>query len=150
MGFPLSVTRYFLLCGYTPFDRDSQYEEMQAIVRGDYKFEPVRPSTFAPHSSATDIRHSRRRSTGKASPSKPGSLFENASPSIRQTDPRQKSCCRTHGLRTSKSTTLPRRKDLLPTCCRKSRRRSMPGRLVRPVFPILILFTVLMMHWSTL
>lgn len=33
--------RYFLLCGYTPFDRDSQYEEMQAIIRGDYKFEPV-------------------------------------------------------------------------------------------------------------
>lgn len=49
MGIPLSVTRYFLLCGYTPFDRDSQYEEMQAIVRGDYKFEPVRPSTFASH-----------------------------------------------------------------------------------------------------
>lgn len=36
--------RYFLLCGYTPFDRDSQYEEMQAIIRGDYKFEPA--STF--------------------------------------------------------------------------------------------------------
>lgn len=32
---------YFLLCGYTPFDRDSQYEEMQAICNGDYKFEPV-------------------------------------------------------------------------------------------------------------
>jgi calcium/calmodulin-dependent protein kinase I len=32
---------YFLLCGYTPFDRDSQYEEMQAIVNGEYKFEPV-------------------------------------------------------------------------------------------------------------
>lgn len=32
---------YFLLCGYTPFDRDSQYEEMQAICKGDYRFEPV-------------------------------------------------------------------------------------------------------------
>ncbi|KAI5452451.1 Calcium/calmodulin-dependent protein kinase type I [Naganishia albida] len=36
----IGVITYFLLCGYTPFDRDSQYEEMQAIVRGDYKFEP--------------------------------------------------------------------------------------------------------------
>jgi serine/threonine protein kinase len=36
------MSRYFLLCGYTPFDRDTQYEEMQAIIRGDYKFEPVR------------------------------------------------------------------------------------------------------------
>ena len=35
------LDRYFLLCGYTPFDRDTQYEEMQAIIRGDYKFEPV-------------------------------------------------------------------------------------------------------------
>ena len=35
------ISRYFLLCGYTPFDRDSQYEEMQAICNGDYKFEPV-------------------------------------------------------------------------------------------------------------
>lgn len=32
---------YFLLCGYTPFDRDSQYEEMQAICKGDYRFEPT-------------------------------------------------------------------------------------------------------------
>jgi hypothetical protein len=44
MGFRLPTDSYFLLCGYTPFDRDSQYEEMQAIVRGDYKFEPVSPS----------------------------------------------------------------------------------------------------------
>jgi serine/threonine protein kinase len=35
------MASYFLLCGYTPFDRDSQYEEMQAICNGDYKFEPV-------------------------------------------------------------------------------------------------------------
>ena len=31
---------YFLLCGYTPFDRDSNLEEMQAILDADYKFEP--------------------------------------------------------------------------------------------------------------
>ncbi|GFZ48664.1 Ca2+/calmodulin-dependent protein kinase [Saitozyma sp. JCM 24511] len=35
------VIAYFLLCGYTPFDRDTQYEEMQAICNGDYKFEPA-------------------------------------------------------------------------------------------------------------
>lgn len=32
---------YFLLCGYTPFDRDSNLEEMQAILAADYKFEPA-------------------------------------------------------------------------------------------------------------
>lgn len=37
----IGVITYFLLCGYTPFDRDSQYEEMQAICKGDYRFEPV-------------------------------------------------------------------------------------------------------------
>lgn len=37
----LGVITYFLLCGYTPFDRDSTMEEMQAIINGDYKFEPA-------------------------------------------------------------------------------------------------------------
>lgn len=36
----IGVITYFLLCGYTPFDRDSQQEEMQAIVNRDFKFEP--------------------------------------------------------------------------------------------------------------
>ncbi|KAG5366192.1 Calcium/calmodulin-dependent protein kinase type I [Yarrowia sp. B02] len=36
----LGVITYFLLCGYTPFDRDSSAEEMQAILAGDYAFEP--------------------------------------------------------------------------------------------------------------
>jgi len=36
----MGVITYFLLCGYTPFDRDTQREEMEAICRGDYKFEP--------------------------------------------------------------------------------------------------------------
>ncbi|KAL7273353.1 Calcium/calmodulin-dependent protein kinase type I [Rhizina undulata] len=36
----IGVITYFLLCGYTPFDRDSNFEEMQAILEADYKFEP--------------------------------------------------------------------------------------------------------------
>jgi serine/threonine protein kinase len=34
------VITYFLLCGYTPFDRDSNLEEMQAILAADYSFTP--------------------------------------------------------------------------------------------------------------
>ena len=37
----MGVVTYFLLAGYTPFDRDTQQLEMQAIIAGDYKFEPV-------------------------------------------------------------------------------------------------------------
>lgn len=36
----IGVITYFLLCGYTPFDRDSNLEEMQAILVADYKYEP--------------------------------------------------------------------------------------------------------------
>ncbi|KAH9931600.1 kinase-like domain-containing protein [Fomitopsis serialis] len=36
----MGVITYFLLCGYTPFDRDTQQQEMEAILAGDYKFEP--------------------------------------------------------------------------------------------------------------
>ncbi|KAK9382544.1 kinase-like domain-containing protein [Kockiozyma suomiensis] len=36
----IGVITYFLLCGYTPFDRDTNAEEMQAIVNGEYDFEP--------------------------------------------------------------------------------------------------------------
>lgn len=36
----MGVITYFLLCGYTPFDRDTPEEETRAITRGDYKFEP--------------------------------------------------------------------------------------------------------------
>jgi hypothetical protein len=28
------------LPGYTPFDRDTQRQEMEAIIAGDYRFEP--------------------------------------------------------------------------------------------------------------
>lgn len=37
----IGVITYFLLCGYTPFDRDSNLEEMQAILVADYSFAPV-------------------------------------------------------------------------------------------------------------
>jgi calcium/calmodulin-dependent protein kinase I len=37
----LGVITYFLLCGYTPFDRDTDFEEMQAILRADYSFTPL-------------------------------------------------------------------------------------------------------------
>ncbi|KAG6826472.1 hypothetical protein H0H92_015661 [Tricholoma furcatifolium] len=37
----MGVVTYFLLAGYTPFDRDTQRAEMEAIIAGDYKFEPV-------------------------------------------------------------------------------------------------------------
>ncbi len=37
----LGVITYFLLCGYTPFDRDSDFEEMQAILKADYSFTPL-------------------------------------------------------------------------------------------------------------
>jgi len=35
----IGVITFFLLCGYTPFDRESTKEEMQAILNADYKFE---------------------------------------------------------------------------------------------------------------
>lgn len=35
----MGVISYFLLCGYTPFDRDTSALEMQAILAGDYKFD---------------------------------------------------------------------------------------------------------------
>ncbi|KAF7972729.1 hypothetical protein HWV62_41555 [Athelia sp. TMB] len=36
----MGVIVYFLLAGYTPFDRDTQQQEMEAIIAGDYAFEP--------------------------------------------------------------------------------------------------------------
>ncbi|KAF9435091.1 hypothetical protein BGZ76_006903 [Entomortierella beljakovae] len=37
----IGVITYFLLCGYTPFDRQNSVEEMEAILHAEYKFEPV-------------------------------------------------------------------------------------------------------------
>lgn len=37
----IGVITYFLLCGYTPFDRGSDFEEMQAILKADYSFSPA-------------------------------------------------------------------------------------------------------------
>ncbi|TFK96233.1 kinase-like domain-containing protein [Pterulicium gracile] len=36
----MGVITYFLLAGYTPFDRDTPHQEMEAIISGNYKFEP--------------------------------------------------------------------------------------------------------------
>ena len=36
----MGVVTYFLLAGYTPFYRESPRLEMEAIIAGDYKFEP--------------------------------------------------------------------------------------------------------------
>jgi calcium/calmodulin-dependent protein kinase I len=36
----MGVITYFLLCGYTPFDRESDVAEMQAILRADFSFPP--------------------------------------------------------------------------------------------------------------
>ncbi|KAI8081740.1 kinase-like domain-containing protein [Halteromyces radiatus] len=35
----IGVICYFLLCGYTPFERDSNVDEMNAIIRADYTFD---------------------------------------------------------------------------------------------------------------
>ncbi|KAG0168116.1 calcium calmodulin-dependent protein kinase type 1G [Apophysomyces sp. BC1034] len=35
----IGVITYFLLCGYTPFERDNNIAEMNAIIRGDYTFD---------------------------------------------------------------------------------------------------------------
>ncbi|KAG0294585.1 hypothetical protein BGZ98_001717, partial [Dissophora globulifera] len=37
----LGVITYFLLCGYTPFDRQNSMDEMDAILNAEYQFAPV-------------------------------------------------------------------------------------------------------------
>ncbi|CAE6512316.1 unnamed protein product [Rhizoctonia solani] len=37
----VGVITYFMLCGYTPFDRDTEQQELEAIIHGDYRFEPA-------------------------------------------------------------------------------------------------------------
>lgn len=133
---------YFLLCGYTPFDRDDPHSEMLAIIHGDYKFEPVsrglagrtsldHPLTTEPLSLCSSYSPSSRKSTGSESPKKPEPSSEDASPSIKTTDPPWESSCSTLGSRTSSLTScLLRLVGSLWTCCPMSRRRSMLGRLV--------------------
>jgi calcium/calmodulin-dependent protein kinase I len=36
----IGVITYFLLSGYTPFDRETNLEEMQAIIDADYSYSP--------------------------------------------------------------------------------------------------------------
>ena len=37
----MGVVTYFLLVGYTPFDRGSRELEVEAITTGNYRFEPI-------------------------------------------------------------------------------------------------------------
>lgn len=37
----LGVITYFLLCGYTPFDRQNSMDEMHAILNAEFEFGPV-------------------------------------------------------------------------------------------------------------
>ncbi|KAI6251524.1 Calcium/calmodulin-dependent protein kinase cmkB [Erysiphe necator] len=37
----IGVMTYFLLCGYAPFDRETNLEEMQAILAAEYSFLPI-------------------------------------------------------------------------------------------------------------
>ncbi|KAG0208835.1 hypothetical protein BGX28_000310 [Mortierella sp. GBA30] len=37
----LGVITYFLLCGYTPFDRQNSMDEVHAILKAEYEFAPV-------------------------------------------------------------------------------------------------------------
>jgi len=37
----LGVITYFLLCGYTPFDRQNSMDEMHAILNAEYQFAPI-------------------------------------------------------------------------------------------------------------
>ncbi|KAF9372958.1 hypothetical protein BGX21_004618, partial [Mortierella sp. AD011] len=37
----IGVITYFLLCGYTPFDRQNSMDEMNAILHAEYHFEPT-------------------------------------------------------------------------------------------------------------
>ncbi|KAF9952119.1 hypothetical protein BGZ70_000721 [Mortierella alpina] len=37
----LGVITYFLLCGYTPFDRQNSMDEVHAILKAEYEFTPV-------------------------------------------------------------------------------------------------------------
>ena len=36
----MGVITYFLLAGYIPFDRETPQQGIQAIITGDYRFEP--------------------------------------------------------------------------------------------------------------
>ena len=37
----LMIVIHHFYAGYTPFDRDTQQQEMEAIIAGDYAFEPA-------------------------------------------------------------------------------------------------------------
>jgi hypothetical protein len=68
----MGVITYFLLCGYTPFDRDTQQQEMEAIIRGDYRFEPGLISSAL---LVVDANSAIQPSTGQMCPRRPRTLF---------------------------------------------------------------------------
>jgi len=37
----VGVITYFLLCGYTPFDRQNSMDEVHAILHAEFEFAPV-------------------------------------------------------------------------------------------------------------
>jgi len=53
----IGVITYFLLCGYTPFDRNSNIEEIQAICAADYAFEPKEYWQHVSDTARDFIRH---------------------------------------------------------------------------------------------
>ncbi|CAN6643360.1 calcium/calmodulin-dependent protein kinase I [Trichomonascus vanleenenianus] len=61
----IGVITYFLLCGYTPFDRDSSAEEMQAILDADYEFEPEQYWSHASDNAKDFIRKCLRTDPGE-------------------------------------------------------------------------------------
>lgn len=43
----IGVISYFLLCGYTPFERENNVDEMNAIMHADYTFDEQYWSTIS-------------------------------------------------------------------------------------------------------
>lgn len=58
----MGVITYFLLAGYTPFERENQELDIQAIIAGDCKFEP---GTFFHHSPVPYLTPNKQRTAGQ-------------------------------------------------------------------------------------
>ncbi|ORZ38739.1 CAMK/CAMK1 protein kinase [Catenaria anguillulae PL171] len=52
----IGVITYFLLSGYTPFDRNTTVEEIQAIINADYAFEPAEYWTHVSETAKNFVR----------------------------------------------------------------------------------------------
>lgn len=64
----MGVVTYFLLCGYTPFDRDNQVDEIQAICSADFAFEPEEYWTGVSETGASLVCSIAPASSGVAPP----------------------------------------------------------------------------------